>query len=51
MLNNAAECGSGTIVCNGFVQNPEQQSRKKYSRVKTSLPDGSNNLVHTVEFF
>ena len=37
------------IVFNDVVQNPEQQSRKKRSKDKTSLPDESNTLVHGAE--
>ena len=34
ILKNAAECESGIIACNDFVQNPEWKSRKKYSKEK-----------------
>ena len=34
MLKNTAECNAGTIFYNAVVQNPEQQSRKKFSKDK-----------------
>ena len=46
MLKNAAEYNSGIIAYNDVVQNPEHQSRKKYSKEKTSLNDRSNALVN-----
>ena len=39
MLKNAKEFNAGMIVCDDIVQNPEQQSRKKCSKDKTSFPD------------
>ena len=48
-LNNSAKCKSGIIDYDDFVQNPETQHRKKYSKEKSKLPDGSKLLVHTVE--
>ena len=47
ILKNYAECNKGTIFCNEIVQNPEQQSRKNYSKDKISFPGESNvELMH-----
>ena len=46
MLKNASKCDVGMLFCNDIVQNPEQQSRKKYLKDKNILPNESNVLVH-----
>ena len=49
MLENAVEHKSDVIVHNDIVQTPEQQSRKKNSKQKSSFPDGPNISVHVSE--
>ena len=49
MLKNSECWSAGMIVYNDVAQNPEQQSRKKHSKDKNSLPDESNILVRTAE--
>ena len=49
MIENAAEYKYGVIVHNEIVQNPEQQSRKKHSKEKSSFLNRSNILVHIAE--
>ena len=49
MHKNVVEHKLYVIVHNNVVQNPEQQSRKKHSREKSSLPDDSKMLARAAE--
>jgi len=49
MFRNGVECVSGILAVQDIVQNPEQQSKKRYFVQLSSMPNASDISAHTAK--